>query len=254
MNIQNFVIDSHLFAGKLEAIISKSSFATSLEVVSEVMNVPMVAVKAIARQAGLPTDDTRSICIDENVLRQKFSSAFVRKTKNYFLNCVRNSAALSPSDLQIFIDFCKSFKKQNIPVDDVTEWSQIDTDKIREEFIIKIKEKTQEKQIVPEIFSGTGNFEAREYEEYAVRLVSKFSISNDTITNNVAEDSATLFCFTSTWCYRAQKTRRKSVSTVNIVINHIYIPAHYYIYIDDDDHPKVSAISFSEKLFSRMVS
>lgn len=66
---------------------------TSLEVIKDVMNVPMAAVHAIARMNGISTADNHARIISEEELLP-FVEAFERKTRNYFVNSMRNYAQL----------------------------------------------------------------------------------------------------------------------------------------------------------------
>lgn len=57
----------------------RHTFKTSLEVVKEVMNVPMEAIHAIARMNGISTADDHTNIISESML-QPFVEAFERNT------------------------------------------------------------------------------------------------------------------------------------------------------------------------------
>ena len=72
----------------------EQGFKTSLNIIGEVMNVPMCALESILRENGYNEVEPGSICIDEKML-SIFADAYIRKMKNYFLGSVRNIENLS---------------------------------------------------------------------------------------------------------------------------------------------------------------
>ena len=117
----------------------EQGFKTSLNIIGEVMNVPMCALKSILRANGYDEVEPGSICIDEKML-SIFADAYIRKMKNYFLGSVRNIEDLSYEEFTNLNEFYNTFKKQDIKFVRRAEWSQIDTELIRTAFMDKIKE------------------------------------------------------------------------------------------------------------------
>ena len=67
---------------------------TSLNIIGEVMNVPLPALECIWRKSGEEDIDPSSLCIDEERL-ELFADAYIRKMKNYFESSVQNVDYLS---------------------------------------------------------------------------------------------------------------------------------------------------------------
>ena len=123
----------------------EQGFKTSLNIIGEVMNVPMCALESILRANGYDEVDPDSICIDEKML-SIFADAYIRKMKNYFLGSVRNIENLSYEEFTDLNEFYNNFKKQEVKFVRRAEWSQIDTELIRTAFMDKIKELTPRKK------------------------------------------------------------------------------------------------------------
>ena len=84
---------------------AESSFMTSLDIVQEVMNVPMCALTSLLRSYGYDSiDDTSSLCIDEKRL-EIFADAYVRKIRSYFTSSLRNISKLSQKELEVLEQF-----------------------------------------------------------------------------------------------------------------------------------------------------
>lgn len=229
----------------------KYTFATSLDVIKEVMNVPMEAIHAIARMNGLSTADDHEQIISEYALRP-FIEAFERKTKNYYINSLRNSAQLTPAELQTFTDFCKTFKKEKIPFDKVSNWNHIDKTKLREFFVNQIKEKTPSiltHHTGLDLFCGIGGIEAglekAIYKEIEPAIYSSIIDYYLLTTGSEYFD----FCYrqqlsqgileriTSSWCYHIRiEFPQYHVVNVQDIIRQVVLSARYYVYVDDDDH------------------
>ena len=88
-------------------------FETSLNIIGEVMNVPMCALESILRANGYDEVEPGSICIDEKML-SVFADAYIRKMKNYFLSSVRNIENLSYEEFTDLDEFYNIFKKQDV--------------------------------------------------------------------------------------------------------------------------------------------
>lgn len=93
---------------------AESSFMTSLDIVQEVMNVPMCALTSLLRSYGYDSiDDTSSLCIDEKRL-EIFADAYVRKIRSYFTSSLRNISKLSQKELEVLEQFIKLFKNKDL--------------------------------------------------------------------------------------------------------------------------------------------
>ena len=123
----------------------EQGFKTSLNIIGEVMNVPLCALESILRANGYDEVEPGSICIDEKML-SIFADAYIRKMKNYFLGSVRNIENLSYEEFTDLNEFYNNFKKQEVKFVRRAEWSQIDTELIRTAFMDKIKELTPRKK------------------------------------------------------------------------------------------------------------
>ena len=126
-------------------------FMTSLNVIGEVMNVPLCALNSILRANGYAEVEPGSICIDEKML-SVFADEYIRKMKNYFLSSVRDIENLSYEEFSDLDEFYNTFKKQDVKFVRRAEWSQIDTELIRDVFMDKIKELTPRKKSRFELF------------------------------------------------------------------------------------------------------
>lgn len=105
------------------------------------MNVPVVAVQAIARMHAISFSDEQSECIDEDSLGV-FCDAYIRKLKAYFRRTQRMSAQLGPEDILAFVEFCEQFKKPTVSKTKATTWDDIDEEAIRDNFVAQLKEKS----------------------------------------------------------------------------------------------------------------
>lgn len=119
-----------------------SSFMTSLNIIQEVMNVPMCALTSLLRANGYSDDvDTSSLCIDEKRL-DIFADAYIRKMRSYFLSSLRNIGKLNLKEINDLDRFVKLFKKKGEISSSSYTWSNIDEESIRETFKSTIKKKT----------------------------------------------------------------------------------------------------------------
>lgn len=228
---------------------------TSLEVIKDVMNVPMAAVHAIARMNGISTADNHAKIISEEELLP-FVEAFERKTRNYFVNSMRNCAQLNPEELQTFTEFCKTFKKGNVSLAKVSSWSHIGKTKLRQYFVDQIKEKTPSSvthHAKFDLFSGIGGMcglmvEAIENVEIeplsnAIERILYLRCCNwnydskcRTFEYHRHPSRRLLSKITSDWRYHAKTEKAVTYSeVVQNIFSKIVLSARYYVYIDDDD-------------------
>ena len=133
--------------GQLFSVVSlfEDEFETSLFIIREVLNVPLVAVQAIAKEAGLEISDVQSACIGENAL-QVFADAYVRKLKSYFNSMKNKKNQLGIDEILVFDEFCTNFKNPKCISNKACKWSDIDINAIQEQFFELVKEKTPRKK------------------------------------------------------------------------------------------------------------
>ena len=123
---------------------NRSTFKTSPEVIQKVMNVPMCAVMSILRSNGYSDiHDETSLCIDEKRLGI-FTEAYVRKMKNYFTRSLQNISSLPRKERSDYNKFVKLFKKKGVKEPKIWK-NDIDIDHLKEVFVERIKEETEER-------------------------------------------------------------------------------------------------------------
>ena len=210
----------------------KPRLYTSLNIIQEVMGVPMVAVQSLARTAGLDVADDESECIGENSLGI-FADAYVRKMKAYFIRAKRNASWLGPDELSIFNDFHRTFKKPECISEYAETWDDIDTDAIRESFLVQIEELSEKKSIA-DLLAGCGGIDFV-CSEPAYQAFSFCNVRSQRLTDMQTD---VLKRVTQSCLYNTRlKVKKHAVSSKQKCgAWYIFVPAHYYIYSDDDHH------------------
>lgn len=204
---------------------------------AEIMGIPEVAVKAIAKDAGMELGEW----IDVNSL-SVFEDAYIRKLRAYFKRMMRNANAMGYEDLRIFIDFCKTFKKPDIIAEKICRWEHLDEDAIREQFQSEVEERSQEKPYgrTLGIFGAISKDLASRIRIEETSLDSPHESSD--ITNHNAQQQccrrSVLRAVTSSLAYRTRlricSTKRREGKEQRA----FFVTAHYYIYCreDKEDH------------------
>ena len=189
------------------SVMEEERFMTSLNVIREVMNVPQCALNSILRANGYAEVDPDSICIDEKML-SVFADAYIRKMKNYFLSSVRNIE--------------KKFVRR-------AEWSQIDTELIRDAFMDKIKELTPRKKSRFECFLEQiyGRFESSTLYEDLEHLLHVNNSCSD-------EESGLLYRVTHNRFYLVKQKVKKVFNCSVSIVRHFFVAARYHIFVADD--------------------
>ena len=209
------------------SVMEEERFMTSLNVIREVMNVPQCALNSILRANGYTEVEPESICIDEKML-SFFADSYIRKMKNYFLSSVRNIENLSYEEFTDLDEFYNTFKKQDVKFVRRAEWSQIDSELIRDAFMDKIKELTPRKKscfeyFLEQFYEGRESFTV--YHELAHILI-KESCSE--------EECCLLDHVTHNRFYLVrQKVKKVFNCSVNIV-RQFFVAARYHIFVADD--------------------
>ena len=210
-------------------VMEEERFMTSLDVVREVMNVPQCALNSILRANGFAEVEPGSICIDEKML-SVFADAYIRKMKNFFLSSVRNIENLSYEEFTDLDEFYNTFKKQDVKFVRRAEWSQIDTELIRNAFMDKIKELTPRKKSLFEYF-----FE-QIYERCKSSIVYHDFERCPYVINDSCSDEERRFLHRIThnrFYLVRQKVRKVFCCSVNIV-RQFFVAARYHIFVADD--------------------
>ena len=209
------------------SVMEEERFMTSLDVIREVMNVPQCALNSILRANGYAEVEPGSICIDEEML-SVFADAYIRKMKNYFLSSVRNIENLSYEEFTDLDEFYNTFKNQNVKFVRRAEWSQIDTELIRDAFMDKIKELTPRKKSRFELFLEriSGRRESFTVCHELAHILIKESCSE--------EECCLLDRVTHNRFYLVrQKVKKVFNCSVNIV-RQFFVAARYHIFVADD--------------------
>ena len=216
------------FHSLFSSVIDEERFMTSLDVIREVMNVPQCALNSILRANGYAEVDPGSICIDEKML-SVFADAYIRKMKNYFLSSVRNIENLSYEEFTDFDEFYNTFKKQDVKFVRRAEWSQIDTELIRNAFMDKIKELTPRKKSsfeyfleqISERFESSAVYHDLEHYHY---VCYSYSDNESSLLDRVTHNRFYLV---------RQKVKKVFNCSVNIV-RQFLVAARYHIFVADD--------------------
>lgn len=209
----------------------EQGFKTSLNIIGEVMNVPLCALESILRANGYDEVEPGSICIDEKML-SIFADAYIRKMKNYFLGSVRNIENLSYEEFTDLNEFYNNFKKQEVKFVRRAEWSQIDTELIRTAFMDKIKELSPRKKSALDIL-----FE-RIFDNRNCVLVIDDPESSIHGTIKIPKDSHKLrkvlnHIVHNRFYLTRQKVKKTSRRSVNIM-RQLFVAARYHIFVADD--------------------
>lgn len=217
-------------------------FRTSLNVIGEVMNVPMCALSSILRANGYDEVDPASICIDEEMLTY-FADAYIRKMKNYFLSSVRNIEDLTYQEYTDLNEFYNTFKKQEVNFTRRAEWSQIDTGLLRDAFMDKVEELTPRRKSSFEIFSELiaeelgHSFPLNDIEITWHEIVpsSELSLRGSLLYDKIdSKVHDTLRRITLSRFYLTKKKPKKVCQCPLNTMQLFYVAARYHIFVADD--------------------
>lgn len=232
-----FTISERLEAS-LSALFKRRSM-TSLNIIGEVMNIPLPALECIWRKTGKKDIDPSSLCIDEESL-ELFAEAFIRKMKNYFEHSVRDFGILSSEERSDLLEFYNHFKiKENFVLTSKSTWSNISKDKLHEAFLNEVREKTEKYKI--ESYDGIldsflsyispESLESRVHHLYSTigRNRNFNSDSNSNLLNRISHNSRYLSSHSNvTGNYNKH-------CVVNNRLRKILRAARFYIYAADDN-------------------
>jgi len=240
-------------------------FKTSLNIIGEVMNVPMCALSSILRANGYEEVAPDSICIDEKMLSY-FADAYIRKMKNYFLSSIRNYENLTYQEFTDLNEFYNTFKKIGVKLTRKAEWSHIDTGLLRNAFMDNIKELTPRRKTrleylcerITETCHCSLPLFSEELDIYEI-VLSEYSPDEcifHRIINSRGKERRTLMRITRSRFYLTKnKQRRVCIYTFNIM-RQFFIAARYHIFVadDTDSDGKNSPIVNKPSLFIKLIS
>ncbi len=232
---------------------AESSFMTSLDIVQEVMNVPMCALTSLLRSYGYDSiDDTSSLCIDEKRL-EIFADAYVRKIRSYFTSSLRNISKLSQKELEVLEQFIKLFKNKDLQKEP-SKWSDIDTEHLKEAFIEKVRRKTPFELSAPcyidlakHILVVASKKIKVEYHSVSTSssLLHNFAHRENINEIVVEKEQQILDIVTHSYYYVAKSTYLKPRKHINIQLKKIYIAARYHIFVSEseDENSNINPIT-----------
>ena len=206
-------------------------FVTSLNIIREVMNVPLCALESILRANSYSEVDPDRICIDEEML-SVFADAYIRKMKNYFLSSVRNIDNLSTEEFTDLNEFCNTFKKQEVKSICKAKWSQIDTELIRDVFMDKVKELTPHKKTYFDNYQELVQyFETCEWQ--IVCDEPEFSLNLYRIHHSFKKKRLLTRLTHNRFYLVKQKVKRVNTCCASI-LRRLFVAARYHIFVADD--------------------
>ena len=206
-------------------------FTTSLNVIQEVMNVPMCALESILRANGFDDMETSSNCIDEKML-DMFADAYLRKIKNYYFRSIRHINELSAEEIVNLDQFIKLFKKKEQCQVNQPSWCHIDIEAIRESFINEVKRLTPKRRNIFEtLFGNVVVLEERDYEK-EIRIVDLYEI----LSEQTAKASL-LHRISLSRLYSRSLSTKSFNKYNNDGLRRFFKPARYHIISFDGDEP-----------------
>ena len=231
------------------------TFKTSLDIIQEVMNVPMCALTSLLRANGYDdVDDTTSLCIDEKGL-EIFAEAYIRKIRSYFFSSLRNISRLAQNELNSFNQFIESFKKTDLQGASL-KWSDIDTEHLRGTFIDKVKRKTSPQSTCSSYLDLLAHVVVRKqkkdnYSSYIDYSTSCLTVSYESIIQelSIQRTDELLDNIVHSYYYVAKSTYSKRQWHIDFQIRNIYISARYHIYSTGSDEDSNSAVIKSDYPF-----
>ena len=232
------------------------TFKTSLDIIQEVMNVPMCALTSLLRANGYDdVDDTTSLCIDEKGL-DIFAEAYIRKIRSYFFSSLRNISRLAQNELNSFNQFIESFKKTDLQGASL-KWSDIDTEHLRGTFIDKVKRKTSPQSTCSSYLDLFTRVVVRKQRKdnrplsYIDYSASCFTVSYESIIQelSIQRTDELLDNIVHSHYYVAKSTYSKRQWHIDLQIRNIYISARYHIYSTGSDEDSNSTVIKSDYPF-----
>lgn len=229
-----FELDSQHLLDSLEAIITvRKSSMTSLNIIGEVMNLPMSALECIWRKSGEQDVDPSSLCIDEKSL-ELFAEAYIRKMKNYFERSVRDIEVLSSEERNNLIEFYNRFKiKEEYTLTSKSSWGSIDISKLHDAFLNEVWVKTEEHRF--DFFSGIGGLSQK-----IIKELCGSSVYTREINNQVATTGNLLYRISHSKRYLSPQTNikgrnKKQHCIENHRLRKILKSARFFIFVADED-------------------
>lgn len=231
------------------------TFKTSLDIIQEIMNVPMCALTSLLRANGYDdVDDTASFCIDEKGL-EIFAEAYIRKIRSYFFSSLRNISRLTQNELNNFHQFVEFFKKTDLQGESL-KWSDIDVEHLRETFIDKVRRKTSSQSTCSSYLDLLARVVVRKQKKdncssYIDNSASCFTVSYEYIIQelSIQRTDELLDNIVHSYYYVAKSTYSKRQWHIDFQIRNIYISARYHIYSTGSDEDSNSTVIKSDYPF-----
>ena len=228
-----------------------STFMTSLDIIQEVMNVPMCALTSLLRSNGYDSiDDTSSFCIDEKKL-EIFALAYERKIRSYFFGSLRNISELNQKELSSFEKFVELFKNKELK-GKPSKWSDIDTEHLRKAFIEKVRNKTPLRlgydltnlcnRIIEKLEPRHTSY--IDFDRLLLQIASSKTIYEGHCDHNALLEDKVLDDVVHSYYYVARSTYVKKECHVCSLIRNIYKAARYHIFSSDTDEESILISSF----------
>ena len=235
----------------LSVVLRKDSqFMTSLNIIGEVMNVPLPALECIWRKSGEEDIDPSSLCIDEERL-ELFADAYIRKMKNYFESSVHNVDYLSVGEETDLIEFFNQFKSNDTEFTRNAHWSQINTKKLHDSFFKIVKQNTYEEiedksflfagvsldvvnRVIKFLFDEVGS--NVEDNTYSIKIRERYLIA---LKRDWSKEKKLLQRISHSRLYSHKKVEKKETfqHPILVVLRKFYLSARYYYFASDDNDP-----------------
>ncbi len=116
-------------------------FRTSIEVLSQVLNMPISIIEHELKRNNYPCQYTSSNCIDEKML-DIFAEKYCRNLKRYFERSIKASDTLSFEESKQFYEFSQTYSKNGRFT---KSWRNINKVAIKDDFLRQIVEYTTRK-------------------------------------------------------------------------------------------------------------
>ena len=227
----------------------KPQFMTSLEAINKVMNIPECALKAILRDNGCDAVETKSICIDEEML-MVFADAYIRKLRSYFISSNRNRHLLTPQESCDLEEFYITFKKKEVEHTNVKNWNHIDTDLIRDYFVQEVKEQTPNYRSFYKDYIGCVIINERN--------TNPFQIAEYTQPKKHYSRSRKhqlLVRITKSRFYRSKLRASNRIYHCPTIIRQVYITARYHIFpVENKESDEYNKAFISKEIYTLLLT
>ena len=222
-------------------------FATSVDVVIKASGLRLETIRDIARRQGVEIEDTTCRCVKEGIL-DTLADTHVQKMKAYFNNAQREIAKLNCDEFTSFIDFCRTFKKNQSSDSLVRSWKDIDADAIRNQFLQRVHELT------PLLFQGSTLKSVALVEEAISSICIEPCDILETFEFKQRCDVVDRILHSHLYYEKPAKTHHVCID-IRSVFKRVSLPARYHLFTsEDDDHQQDTIDMFSINRAPAMVA